>query len=145
VVYCNRGANGIDGVLSTAMGNSVAHSEFCTLIGDIAFLHDASSLVNHRLYDGNHTVVIINNNGGHIFDMLPIAKMDKEILTPFYTTPQVFEARFLAQVFGISFAQVQSKKELIEVLNQSYSGMRIIECKTDAQASMQQRQAFLKA
>ena len=74
-VRANRGANGIDGVVSTAMGSAaVVDGPVALVIGDIAFLHDLNALVAARLHDLSATIVLVNNDGGGIFSFLPQAQ-----------------------------------------------------------------------
>ncbi len=74
-VRSNRGANGIDGVVSTALGSSaVASGEVALVVGDISFLHDLNALVAARLHDLSATIVLVNNDGGGIFSFLPQAQ-----------------------------------------------------------------------
>ncbi|MEO5917970.1 MAG: 2-succinyl-5-enolpyruvyl-6-hydroxy-3-cyclohexene-1-carboxylic-acid synthase [Candidatus Limnocylindrales bacterium] len=73
-IQANRGANGIDGVLSTALGSaSVAGGPVVLVVGDISFLHDLGALVTARIADVSLTVVLIANDGGGIFSFLPQA------------------------------------------------------------------------
>src|SRR5699024_2070956 len=69
-VYSNRGANGIDGVVSTAIGMA-AHKRVTLLIGDLAFYHDMNGLLMSKLNDINLNIVLLNNDGGGIFSYLP--------------------------------------------------------------------------
>ena len=69
----NRGANGIDGVVSSALGAAAAGARVVLVIGDLALLHDLSGLVAARLHDLEATIVVINNDGGGIFSFLPQA------------------------------------------------------------------------
>jgi 2-succinyl-5-enolpyruvyl-6-hydroxy-3-cyclohexene-1-carboxylate synthase len=74
-VRSNRGANGIDGVVSTALGSAaVADGPVALVIGDIAFLHDLNALVASRLHGLSATIVLVNNDGGGIFSFLPQAQ-----------------------------------------------------------------------
>ena len=74
-VRSNRGANGIDGVVSTALGSAaVAQGPVAAVVGDIAFLHDLNALVAARLHDLSATIVLVNNDGGGIFSFLPQAR-----------------------------------------------------------------------
>lgn len=67
-VYANRGANGIDGVVSTALGVSAAsHEKTILIIGDLSFYHDLNGLLAAKQNKLNLTVLLINNNGGGIF------------------------------------------------------------------------------
>ena len=68
----NRGANGIDGVVSTALGSAaVAPGPVALVVGDVSFLHDLNALVAARLHGLSATIVLVNNDGGGIFSFLP--------------------------------------------------------------------------
>jgi 2-succinyl-5-enolpyruvyl-6-hydroxy-3-cyclohexene-1-carboxylic-acid synthase len=74
-VLGNRGANGIDGVTSTALGSAaVAQAPVVLVVGDLSFLHDLGALVTARLQEPDLLVVVINNDGGGIFSLLPQAR-----------------------------------------------------------------------
>ena len=74
-IHANRGANGIDGVISTALGSAaVASGPVALVVGDIAFLHDLNALVAARLHGLSATIVLVNNDGGGIFSFLPQAQ-----------------------------------------------------------------------
>ncbi len=73
-VLCNRGANGIDGTVSSAFGVAAASRDpVVLLIGDVALAYDISSLLAARRLDLKSTIVLLNNEGGGIFDFLPVA------------------------------------------------------------------------
>jgi 2-succinyl-6-hydroxy-2,4-cyclohexadiene-1-carboxylate synthase len=73
----NRGANGIDGVVSTALGSAAAEvGPVVLVVGDVSFLHDLNALVAARLHDLSATIVLIDNDGGGIFSFLPQATTD---------------------------------------------------------------------
>jgi 2-succinyl-5-enolpyruvyl-6-hydroxy-3-cyclohexene-1-carboxylate synthase len=74
-VRANRGANGIDGVVSTALGAAaVTPAPVALVVGDLAFLHDLTALVAARLHGLSLTIVLVNNDGGGIFSFLPQAQ-----------------------------------------------------------------------
>jgi 2-succinyl-5-enolpyruvyl-6-hydroxy-3-cyclohexene-1-carboxylate synthase len=74
-VLGNRGANGIDGVTSTALGSAaVADGPVVLVVGDVSLLHDLGALVTARLHEANLLVVLVNNDGGGIFSLLPQAR-----------------------------------------------------------------------
>ncbi len=73
-VRSNRGANGIDGVVSTMLGSAaVAAAPVALVVGDLSFLHDLNALVAAKLHDLSATIVLVNNDGGGIFSFLPQA------------------------------------------------------------------------
>ena len=73
-VRSNRGANGIDGVVSTALGSAaVAAGPVALVVGDVSFLHDLNALVAAKLHGLSATIVLVNNDGGGIFSFLPQA------------------------------------------------------------------------
>jgi len=74
--YFNRGANGIDGNLSTAIGIAYKNVPSLLLTGDLALLHDTNGFLIKKYFVGSLTIILINNKGGGIFQMLPIAKFD---------------------------------------------------------------------
>ncbi len=71
-IRSNRGANGIDGVVSAALGSAaVAGGPVALVVGDLSFLHDLNALVAAKLHDLSATIVLVNNDGGGIFSFLP--------------------------------------------------------------------------
>ena len=73
-VLTNRGANGIDGTVSTALGASLDCKRTVLLCGDLTFLHDSNALLSAYGHRGDLTVVVINNQGGGIFNHLAVAQ-----------------------------------------------------------------------
>lgn len=70
-IMANRGANGIDGTISTALGAAVVHQPMYLVLGDLTFFHDLNGLIMSKLYHLNINIIVINNNGGGIFSFLP--------------------------------------------------------------------------
>jgi 2-succinyl-5-enolpyruvyl-6-hydroxy-3-cyclohexene-1-carboxylate synthase len=85
--FVNRGANGIDGTLSTALGVAHRNQSSIMLTGDLALLHDTNGFLIKNKFVGHLTIILINNNGGGIFEMLPVAKFDPPF-EEFFATPQ---------------------------------------------------------
>ena len=78
-IFSNRGASGIDGLISTSIGMSINNKKNNFLIlGDVSFFYDVSSLINQQNIPINLTIFILNNNGGHIFDRLEGISNEKE-------------------------------------------------------------------
>ena len=67
----NRGVNGIDGIISTALGASMICDPLVLVIGDLSFYHDLNGLLAAKLHELNITIVVVNNDGGGIFSFLP--------------------------------------------------------------------------
>ena len=88
-VHANRGANGIDGTISTAIGVALASGHpTAVLLGDIAFLHDSTALVGIKQRGVDLTIVVIDNDGGGIFSFLPQATaIDDETFEQLFGTP----------------------------------------------------------
>jgi len=110
-VALNRGASGIDGIISSAAGFSSGLCLPVTLmIGDLAFLHDMNAL--SLLGDGRNrlVVVVLNNNGGGIFSFLPIAA-ETEIFEQFFATPQNYCVKTAAETFGIDHRHPRTNAE----------------------------------
>lgn len=129
-VYFSRGANGIDGTLSTALG--VAHRGRPTVLltGDLALLHDSNGFLNLPNFRGSLTVILINNNGGGIFEHLPIAGFG-EAFEKFWATPQATDFAQLAAAHGASHVAVKDWTHLKGLLAEQPPGIRVLEIRTD--------------
>lgn len=104
-VFGNRGASGIDGVVSTAFGiASKREGPTVCVIGDLAFFHDQNGLLWSRETDAAVVFVLIDNDGGGIFRMLPISERDPEF-TEFFTTPHGLEPRHAAAAHAIDYSE----------------------------------------
>ncbi len=101
-VVANRGVNGIDGVVSTALGVALASAApTVALVGDLAFLHDVSALVRSGGFEAPLTVVVADNRGGGIFSFLdPAASLDGTTFDTLFGTPQGVDVASVAAGFG---------------------------------------------
>jgi 2-succinyl-5-enolpyruvyl-6-hydroxy-3-cyclohexene-1-carboxylate synthase len=101
-VVANRGVNGIDGVVSTALGVALASSgPTVALVGDLAFLHDVSALVHTAAFNAPLTVVVADNRGGGIFSFLgPATALDPDTFDTLFGTPQGVDVASVAAGFG---------------------------------------------
>jgi 2-succinyl-5-enolpyruvyl-6-hydroxy-3-cyclohexene-1-carboxylate synthase len=112
-VLANRGVNGIDGVVSTAIGVATCGSGQPTiaLLGDLAFLHDVSGLVN--LPDVPCTFVVVDNGGGGIFSFLPQAgSLQTDLFEQLFGTPPTSDLGAVARGFGLPVHEVTSLSQL---------------------------------
>lgn len=130
-VLCNRGANGIDGTLSTALGVAQAGGAAVLLAGDLAFLHDSNGLLLRPEFRGSLTVVLVNNAGGGIFNHLPIAEFEP----PFerlFATPQQADFARLCAAHGVAHMRVKDFVQLGRLLARlPRRGIRVLEVRTD--------------
>jgi len=102
-VFANRGANGIDGIVATAIGIALADQPTVCLIGDVAFLHDSSSLIALRNRPIDLTIVVVNNDGGGIFSFLPQHQLlEPSAYEPLFGTPHGTDVAGLVQAHGIA-------------------------------------------
>jgi 2-succinyl-5-enolpyruvyl-6-hydroxy-3-cyclohexene-1-carboxylate synthase len=134
-VYASRGANGIDGTLSTALGVARASNQPTVLLtGDLAFLHDSNGLMLAREFSGDLTIIVVNNAGGGIFEHLPIASLAAEF-DRYFATPMPVQLGLLCAAHGVSH-QSASVSEIAGFLSTQPrpSGVRVIEVTTDRKA-----------
>jgi 2-succinyl-5-enolpyruvyl-6-hydroxy-3-cyclohexene-1-carboxylate synthase len=131
-VIANRGANGIDGTLSTALGVAHGGEPVVLLTGDLAFLHDTNGLLVAAKLRGSLTVVVINNEGGGIFGHLPVARFDPPF-EEYWATPQRVELAKLCAAYTVPHRLVITTAELRAVLREETgaAGLRVLEVKTD--------------
>lgn len=141
--FLNRGASGIDGITSSAIGATITSNRTGILfIGDLAFLHDGNALLSARLLEEQSLVtIIINNRGGNIFRILPIHE-HQEHYTHYFETPQQVEISQLARAHGIPYSRIETKEQLDSLDLADYAntpGLHLIECRTEPEASMELR------
>ncbi|MEA9389171.1 2-succinyl-5-enolpyruvyl-6-hydroxy-3-cyclohexene-1-carboxylic-acid synthase [Acerihabitans sp. TG2] len=115
-VYGNRGASGIDGLLSTAAGVLRAENKpLLVVVGDLSALYDLNALALFRHSIVPVVIVVINNEGGQIFSLLPTAESVRE---RFYVMPQQVEFRHAAALFGLHYRQPRDMAALSACINQ---------------------------
>ena len=107
-VLGNRGASGIDGLISSALGAAAAEAGPVVLVlGDLAFYHDLNGLLAAKLYRLSATIVLINNDGGGIFSFLPQADYP-EHFEALFGTPTGLDFRLAAELYGAAFSRPES-------------------------------------
>jgi 2-succinyl-5-enolpyruvyl-6-hydroxy-3-cyclohexene-1-carboxylate synthase len=129
-VWANRGANGIDGVVSTSLGVALGGSRpTVALVGDLAFLHDCSALVRAPGVDVPCTVVVADNGGGGIFSFLPPASaLDVSTFEDLFGTPQASDVAAVAGGFGLPVADVGDVDAAVSAVGRSIAsgGMSVV-------------------
>jgi 2-succinyl-5-enolpyruvyl-6-hydroxy-3-cyclohexene-1-carboxylate synthase len=119
-VFCNRGTSGIDGSTSTAIGCAVSNSKQTTLItGDLSFFYDSNALWNNYI-PSNFRIIVINNQGGGIFRILPGEKNTKNFDT-YFETKHDLTAKQLCNMYGFDYDSAKNENELTLGLNSFYS------------------------
>ncbi|HEY9806571.1 MAG TPA: thiamine pyrophosphate-dependent enzyme, partial [Candidatus Obscuribacterales bacterium] len=146
--YFNRGANGIDGTLSTALGVAHGNQGSVLLTGDLALLHDTNGFLLRNKLVGHLTIIVLNNNGGGIFEMLPIAQLEQAQFQPvfeeFFATPQAVDFAQLCQTYGVEYERIETWSQLVERLNPlPPSGVRVLEVRCDRKADSAWRRTNL--
>lgn len=110
-VFCNRGTSGIDGSTSTAIGAAVAKNKPTIFVtGDISFLYDSNALWNNYI-PKTFKIILINNNGGGIFRILP-GHQENETFNTFFETSHHLTAEHLAKMYQLNYVAVKEEKEL---------------------------------
>jgi 2-succinyl-5-enolpyruvyl-6-hydroxy-3-cyclohexene-1-carboxylate synthase len=143
----NRGANGIDGVVSTAAGAAMA-AQLPTFLylGDLSFLHDLSGLQLVARHSISLTVVVANNAGGGIFESLPQAQLGEQF-ERLFATPHGCDLAGAVSMCGGHFKSVSDWKcfdvELADCRDRS--GLNVIEVKTDRAADARRRRVIVTA
>ena len=131
-VLCNRGANGIDGTVSTALGASLDGRRTVLLCGDLTFLHDSNALLSAYGHRGDLTVVVINNQGGGIFNHLAVAKHAR--FEQLWGTPQATDLGKLCAAHKVRHDLAEGWSSLRRLLEVRGKGVRVIEFRTDREA-----------
>jgi 2-succinyl-5-enolpyruvyl-6-hydroxy-3-cyclohexene-1-carboxylate synthase len=136
-VLANRGASGIDGLVSTALGiasagpRSSGPGPTVALIGDLSFLHDAGALLWNARRGANLTIVVPNNGGGQIFSFL--GQRDLPELTPLFTTPHDVNLEELCAAAGARHARVEEAWAFGPALEHAITrgGLQVVEVVVD--------------
>jgi len=131
----NRGASGIDGVVSSALGASAGagpNEPTVLVLGDLSFFHDLNGLLAARLYQLDLIIVLINNDGGGIFSFLPQAAYP-EHFEQLYGTPTGLDFRLAVQMYGGQFQKEESWEQFRKAVSQGLNtgGLHVIEVPTE--------------
>jgi 2-succinyl-5-enolpyruvyl-6-hydroxy-3-cyclohexene-1-carboxylate synthase len=142
-VLCNRGANGIDGTVSSAFGAAAAEDgPVVLLIGDVALAHDIGGLLAAQRLKLKLTIVLVDNGGGGIFDFLPVSSapmaLEDDVYERHIATPPGLDFADAARLYGLSHERAASipafRASFERTLSQARSG--IVEVKTDRAANV---------
>ena len=132
-IGANRGASGIDGTIASAAGFAAGHQKPTTLlIGDLAFIHDQSSLITISKDAVPLIIILINNQGGGIFSFLPISNY-KDVFEDNFATPHKLSFKNLAEQYGLNYFTPKTNADFIKTYNncQTNNKPALIEIKSD--------------
>jgi len=133
ISWSSRGASGIDGVISSALGFSAAGGGPVVLVlGDLAFYHDMNGLLAAKLHRLAATIVVLNNDGGGIFSFMPQAAYP-EHFEQLFGTPIGLNFHHAAELYGASFARVDAWEVFDDAIRRGVAshGLDIVEMRTD--------------
>lgn len=139
----NRGVNGIDGNLATALGLAHGGAPAVCLVGDLAFLHDYSALLLAGQMRGSLTIVLLNNDGGGVFEFLPIAQHNPPF-EKYFATPQTVDVSALCAAHAIDHQIIRDWQQFETACKTLPPGVRVLELKTDRKIDHSTHLNFLK-
>ena len=144
VLYGNRGVNGIDGTISTALGLAVNGRPTYLVTGDLSLFHDLNGLAVAKTHNLNLTIILHNNDGGGIFEYLP--QKGRKHFDYLFSTSQGLDYSGAAKLYGCDYTKISSPDELSSVLaNVSQeSGVHIIEIPTNREYSRELHKKYTK-
>ena len=142
MVYGNRGTNGIDGTVSTALGLSTNGKPTVILTGDLSFFHDLNGLAIGKTHGMNLTIILHNNDGGGIFQYLPQKGTDD--FDYLFNTPQGIDYSGLATMYGLDYVKVTTNAELDRAMQQyiGAEGIHLIEVPTSKEGSRELHKVY---
>lgn len=144
-LHFNRGASGIDGINSTAFGIAAASGKPTALVtGDLAFYHDLNGLLAWKRLRIPLTMILVNNDSGNIFEMLPLSELQDDSFEEYFLTPHGLEFRPFVEEYGGRYTLVESRSEFRDAVNESISAeqLNVIEVRTDGSEAMEARRAL---
>ncbi len=146
-LFCNRGANGIDGVLATALGAAAARKAATILVlGDLSLLHDLGAIQIAARYPVHLLVVVINNDGGGIFSFLPQAALG-EIFERFFATPHGLDFEQAAAMGRARYARAGSWSEFNAAAGYAleHPGLHLLEIRGDRARNLATHRRMIEA
>ncbi|MEY2421693.1 MAG: 2-succinyl-5-enolpyruvyl-6-hydroxy-3-cyclohexene-carboxylate synthase [Acidimicrobiaceae bacterium] len=143
-VHANRGANGIDGTIATAIGVAIASGHpTAVLLGDIAFLHDSTALVGIKPRDLDLTIVVVDNDGGGIFSFLPQAtSIEDDTFERLFGTPHGVKPEDIAAAHGIASLTIEDPAAFEPAIQSTMTsgGVWLVVVRTDRSANVKVHQ-----
>jgi 2-succinyl-5-enolpyruvyl-6-hydroxy-3-cyclohexene-1-carboxylate synthase len=131
-VLANRGANGIDGIVSSALGVSAVSEPLVLVLGDLSFYHDLNGLLAAKLHQLNCTIIVINNDGGGIFSFLPQANHPKHF-EKLFGTPIDLDFAGVVEMYGGSFVRACDWESFRRAVSDGIEsgGLKVVEVRSE--------------
>jgi 2-succinyl-5-enolpyruvyl-6-hydroxy-3-cyclohexene-1-carboxylate synthase len=137
-VLANRGANGIDGTVSSAFGAAaIGRGPVVLLVGDVALAHDIGGLLANRRLGLAVTIVLLNNDGGGIFHFLPVAG-ETDAFEEHVATPHGLDFSTAAALYGCDYERPEGADQLRAAVERSLQARTttLIEVRTDREQNL---------
>ena len=148
LAYANRGASGIDGNVSTALGIGAARAgkPLVALLGDITLYHDMNGLLAVKRCGVPVTIVLLNNDGGGIFHRLPVREFEPQF-SDYFITAHGLDFSRTAQLFGLEYVRADDRDSFRRAFSESVGSgeSTLIELRTDARADLRRRAEIMAA
>ncbi|WHX39730.1 2-succinyl-5-enolpyruvyl-6-hydroxy-3-cyclohexene-1-carboxylic-acid synthase [Mesobacillus sp. AQ2] len=145
-VMANRGANGIDGIVSTALGVASVSQPCYLVLGDLTLYHDLNGLLASKLYNIDINILLINNNGGGIFSFLPQANEPKHF-EMLFGTPLDLDFSHVVAMYKGKYDLIKDWEHFSETFteNQRAEGLKVMEIRTARDSNMMEHRNLWKS
>jgi 2-succinyl-5-enolpyruvyl-6-hydroxy-3-cyclohexene-1-carboxylate synthase len=154
MIFANRGVNGIDGQISTALGIASLNEEgqmrwqgpTVLVVGDLTFYHDLNGLLAAKKYGLNLTIVVINNDGGGIFSFLPQAEHHPDHFEDYFGTPTGLDFRLVTEMYGGTFTRIENWDDFRAAVTTGITegGLHVVEVPTNRERNVEMHRHLWK-
>jgi 2-succinyl-5-enolpyruvyl-6-hydroxy-3-cyclohexene-1-carboxylate synthase len=144
-VMANRGANGIDGTISSAMGAAIFSGPLYLVVGDLTLFHDLNGLLAAKMYDIDIRIIVVNNNGGGIFSFLPQSE-HPEKFELLFGTPLSLDYEHVVKMYNGKFTRISDWDHLSTIMEDSKenSGLHVWEITTNRDRNIKEHREIWK-